>query len=117
MDRAALLQAGLFALVSIEAVAGYAVAEALRLRFLRRWSRTPPLWRLAWLVGIGVWAINLAALLLDRFADVPIGSPTAGVQGVAAILLYPPMAMAIWALIVVARRELLRAHGRDPYAG
>jgi hypothetical protein len=117
MDRDLLLQAALFALVSIEAVAGYALAEALRLRFLRRWSRTPPLWRLAWLVGLGVWAINAAALLLDRLADVPIASPTADVQGVSAILLYPPMAMAVWSLIVVARRELMRAHGRDPYAG
>ncbi|HYE05315.1 MAG TPA: hypothetical protein VEL07_07270 [Planctomycetota bacterium] len=111
-----LMHAALFLLISIEAISAYALAEALRLRFLRRWSRTPPLWRLAWGVGATVYAVNLACLIGEQTGMPPIGTPTSHLGATEAILAYPLIAMAVWAMIIVSRREVLRAHGRDPYA-
>ncbi len=111
-----LMSAALFLLISIEAVSVYALAEALRLHFLRRWSRTPPLWRLAWTVGALVYAINLGCLAGESAGMSPIATPTSNLDPVESILLYPLIALPLWAMIIVARREVMRAHGRDPFA-
>ncbi len=116
MDRTLVMHAALFLLISVEAVSVYALAEALRLRFLRRWSRTPPLWALAWGVGALVYAVNLACLIGERAGMPPIATPTSDLDPLESVVLYPLIALPLWAMIVVARREVMRAHGRDPFA-
>ena len=111
-DHAGLL---IFLLVSVEAATGFVCAEVIRLNLPRRWVRTRAQWRLAWLTGLAVYAINLGAIQLERMGF-HLQGPAEGISNLAAVWLYPLIAFPLWLCILHTRKVLMASHGRDPYA-
>jgi hypothetical protein len=112
------LTVSLFAIASLLAVSGFVIAEVIRLnigphwvKLALRWNLFPewdkrrplkPHFRLAWIVGGILYAINLANWLFQAFTGISIGSPARGMDFAAAMLIYPLMCAIMWPMLIKA---------------